>query len=309
MGDDLMKKSMITVEQVKKSFNKQLVLENVSFSIHKGEIIGLIGPNGAGKTTLIRLMNGVIETDDGKITVGGFSPNEEGDHIRKISGVLTEGAGLYHGLSGIDNLRFFASLYGNVEEERIQSLLDQFGLKEHQHKNVGEYSTGMKKRLGLVRALLHQPEILFLDEPTNGLDPEGIHFVMDTLKEINQREGITIILCSHVLHQLAEVCHRFLFLDRGTIIESGTLDQLEQKYLTEIHLQIETDENLGNIGEFGVPVEKTDATHWRFTLPGKKEIPPLLTALLQKVPVYSAEIINRDLESLYFRIRKEENHV
>lgn len=300
---------MISLQEIKKSFKEQQVLKDVSFSIDKGEIVGLIGPNGAGKTTLIRLMNGVIEADHGNIAVGGFSPNNEGDHIRKISGVLTEGAGLYHGLSGIENLRFFASLYGNVEEERIQSLLAQFGLKEHQHKNVGQYSTGMKKRLGLVRALLHRPEILFLDEPTNGLDPEGIHFVMDTLKEINQREGITIILCSHVLHQLAEVCHRFLFLDRGTIIESGTLSQLEKKYLRSIQLQIETDENLGNMEALGIPGEKIDETHWRFTLGGKKEIPPLLTALLQKYPVYAAEISNRDLESLYFRIRKEENHV
>jgi len=308
MGDKLMK-TIISVEQVKKSFNQQQVLKNVSFSIKKGEIVGLIGPNGAGKTTLIRLMNGVIEPNGGQITVGGFSPNGEGDHIRKMSGVLTEGAGLYHGLSGIENLRFFASLYGNIEEERIQSLLTLFGLKKHQHKNVGKYSTGMKKRLGLVRALLHQPKILFLDEPTNGLDPEGIHFVMDTLKEINQREGTTIILCSHVLHQLAEVCHRFLFLDRGTIIESGTLNELENKYIREIHLKIETDENLENMNQFGLPVEKIDANHWKFSLSGKRDIPPLLSAILQKYPVYSAEIINRDLESLYFRIRKEANHV
>ena len=125
-------------------------------SIEKGEIAGLIGPNGAGKTTLIRLLNGVIDADYGQITVAGFTPKEHGDEIRRVSGILTEGAGLYHGLSGIENLRFFASLYGNVDEKRILNLLEQFGLLDHREKLVGEYSTGMKKRLGLARALLHR---------------------------------------------------------------------------------------------------------------------------------------------------------
>lgn len=303
-----MTKHYIELVQVGKSFNNRSVLTDITFSIEKGEVVGLIGPNGAGKTTLIRLMNGVIEPNYGSIAVSGSSPLEAGDQIRRLSGVLTEGAGLYHGLSGVENLRFFAKLYGDIDEQRIQFLLEQFGLKEHQERTVGEYSTGMKKRLGLARALLHHPEILFLDEPTNGLDPEGIHFVMETLREINRREGTTIILCSHVLHQMVEICDRYLFLDRGIIIESGTLDQLEKKYLTEIKLMVETDDSFPEAESFGYPVEKINHNHWLYTLPHKTGIPHLLSALLQKNRVYSAEIINKDLESLYFRIREGEKN-
>lgn len=303
-----MNRSFISLEKVGKSFNQHKVLTDITLSIEKGEIAGLIGPNGAGKTTLIRLINGVIDGDYGQISVAGFTPSEHGDEIRKISGILTEGAGLYHGLSGMENLRFFASLYGNVEENRILDLLQQFGLWDHREKLVGEYSTGMKKRLGLARALLHRPHILFLDEPTNGLDPEGIHFVMETLQKLNKEEGTTILLCSHVLHQMAEVCHRFIFLDQGKIIENGTLDQLERNYLTEIHLSVEVESTLQEKEALtlGYPVQFVRGGKWLFTLPNKEEISPLLTTLLQKHRLYSAEITNRDLESLYFKIREEE---
>ena len=298
----------IEAANVSKSFHNQQVLNNVSFIVHEGEIVGLLGPNGSGKTTVIRLLNGVINPDWGTLRVGGHDPRGNGDAIRRISGILTEGAGMYHEMSGVANLRFFAKLYGVPDEQRIAELLEQFDLTEHQHKAVGTYSTGMKKRLGLAKALLHRPKILFLDEPTNGLDPEGIQMVMTYIKELNRREGTTILLCSHVLHQIESVCDRYVFMEYGRIIEQGTMEEIEGKYMREIELCVETDLQVTGDSYQGYPMRRITPQRVQFTLPNKQVIPQLLQDLLKESSVYSAVITNRDLESLYFQVRGKHAH-
>jgi ABC-2 type transport system ATP-binding protein len=280
----------------------------VSFSVPQGEIVGLLGPNGSGKTTMIRLLNGVINPDLGTLRVMGKDPGREGDSIRQMSGILTEGAGLYHELSARENLRFFAKLYGVRDETRIRELLDRFELTAHQDKTVGTYSTGMKKRLGLAKALLHRPKLLFLDEPTNGLDPEGIQMVMQYIRELNRIEGTTILLCSHVLHQIESICDRYVFMEFGRVIEQGTMQEIEAKYRTETKLRVETGLAIAGDHFHGYPVRRLEAGFVEFSLPSKEVIPGLLQALLQESHVYSAEITNRDLESLYFQVRGKHGH-
>jgi ABC-2 type transport system ATP-binding protein len=296
----------IEAEGVCKSFEGQTVLRDVSFTVNRGEIVGLLGPNGSGKTTMIRLLNGVIEPDSGRMAVGGYDPVSEGTPVRRMSGILTEGAGLYHEMSGLENLRFFAQLYGVSDEARIASLLEQFDLAEHQHKSAGTYSTGMKKRLGMAKALLHRPALLFLDEPTNGLDPEGIRMVMRYLKELNEREGTTIFLCSHVLHQIETVCHSYLFMEKGRIMEAGTQKEIERKYMKTIDVRVETGLTPAGPEFAGFPVRRESSDSLLFTLPSKDDIPALLRAILEQSWVHTTEIMNRDLESLYFRVRGEQ---
>ncbi|HEU4965009.1 MAG TPA: ABC transporter ATP-binding protein [Bacilli bacterium] len=289
--------------QVRKSFKGHEVLRDVSFQVPQGEIVGLLGPNGSGKTTIVRLLNGVIAPDGGQLRVAGHDPVRDGDAIRRISGILTEGAGLYHEQNAVENLQFFAKLYGVKERGRIEELLALFDLTEHQSKPVGTYSTGMKKRLGLAKALLHRPRVLFLDEPTNGLDPEGIRMVMKYIRTLNRQEGTTILLCSHVLHQIEEVCDRYVFLQNGRIIEQGTLPEIEDRYMTEIHLQVETNLQVTGGSYHGHKVERIGEQSLRFTLASKDEISPLLQQVLQDAWVHAAEITNRDLETLYFTVR------
>ncbi|WP_051186043.1 ATP-binding cassette domain-containing protein [Neobacillus bataviensis] len=173
---------------------------------------------------------------------------------------------------------------------------------------VGTYSTGMKKRITLAKALLHKPKVLFLDEPTNGLDPEGINDVMHLLKKVNKEEGVTIVICSHVLHQLETICDSFLFLQEGRIIEKGTRRDLEEKYLTEIKLLVETGLKLANTtGTYmGFQYTRKSPTQLEFTLPSKYEITQLLQGILKETWVHSSEITNRSLEALYFKIRGED---
>lgn len=297
-------KPMIEAEGVSKAYDGRPVLRDMTFQVREGEIVGLLGPNGAGKTTMVRLLNGVILPDGGRIRVNGMNPSEEGDTIRGISGIVTEGAGLYHEMSAAANLRFFAELYGCPDEKRIDGLLARFGLEEHRDKPVGTFSTGMKKRLALAKAMLHRPKLLFLDEPTNGLDPDGVRLVLGILKELNRNEGTTILLCSHVLHQLETVCSGYVFLDKGRIIDAGTLPEIEAKYLGRVELAVETGLRPAGAEFAGYPWRRDGADRLLFTLPGKDRISPLLAEILRESWVHSAEIVNRSLESLYFEVRK-----
>lgn len=295
---------MIRFDQVTKRFGAKAAVSDLSLEVAPGEIVGLLGPNGSGKTTTIRLMLGAIRPDAGAIWVNGSDPAQAGEAVRSTSGVLTETAGFYAHLSGLDNLRFFSRLYGVTDDRRAHELLETFGLTEHQHKKVGVYSTGMKKRLGLAKALLHRPSILFLDEPTNGLDPEGIRMVLQYIAELGRQTGTTMVLCSHLLAQLELVCHRYVFIDEGRLIEQGTRQELEAKYRGDIMLHVETDLKPPGDRFHSWPVKRLGPAELQFTLPDKEAVPQLLRSILAEAAVYGAKIINQDLESLYFRIRE-----
>lgn len=299
--------NMIVLDSVSKKFAKQTVLKDVTMKVREGEIVGLLGPNGSGKTTMIRLMNGVITPTSGHLSVCSMDPQRNGEEIRKISGILTENAGLYHEMSGIDNLTFFAKLYGHYDKKQIENLLEEFELSDHQHKKVGTYSTGMKRRLGIIKAILHHPKLLFLDEPTNGLDPEGIKLVLKFIKELNEKQGTTIFLCSHILHQLENVCQQYLFLNEGQIIESGSLLELQSRHVSQITLKVVTNLNPVEKQYDGHPVTKVGVNTLQFILPSKESISTLLEKIIRNAWVHHVEIENNDLESIYFKIRGEKN--
>ncbi|MFY9450147.1 MAG: ABC transporter ATP-binding protein [Bacillota bacterium] len=298
-------RKVIAASSVYKSYRKDPVIKDLSFTVSEGEIVGLLGPNGCGKTTTVRLLNGVISSDQGSIEVFGLKPEESGEDIRRLSGVLTESAGLYPHMSGRANLEFFADLYGVEDKGRVDQLLKDFGLFEHKDKKVGSYSTGMKKRLGIAKALLHNPKLLFLDEPTNGLDPEGARDLLVYIKKLNEEKGVTIFLCTHILNHAENLCDRFLFMADGTIIEEGTLAEVEARYLKEFLVEVETD-----IAEEKLPEElkasfsSRDGNKLVFKVASKEHIPQLLAKLLEVGPVYTSRILGRDLEIMYFKIRE-----
>jgi ABC-2 type transport system ATP-binding protein len=301
--------AIIEVDQVSKHFNGREILTGVSFEIKEGSITGLLGPNGAGKTTIIRLLNGVIDATSGTMKVMNFNPNKQGDEIRKKAGIVTESASLYHDMTAWDNLGFFSKIYKCYDPKRIEYLLEQFDMTAYKDQLVGSFSTGMKKRITLAKALLHKPSLLFLDEPTNGLDPEGISDVIHYLRKVNQEEGVTILICSHVLHQLETICDTYLFLNKGKIIEKGTRSMLEDKYLTVIKLLVETALNPKDSQSYkGYPYKRRGANKLEFTLRTKDEITPLLIAILNESWVHNSEITNRSLEALYFKIRGEDGN-
>ncbi|HBG15553.1 MAG TPA: ABC transporter ATP-binding protein [Firmicutes bacterium] len=301
-----MEKEIIRLEKINKTFTGTKIINNLSFSVQRGEILGFLGPNGSGKTTTIRLINGVIYPDSGQISVAGFDPVTAGNEVRKRCGVLTESAGLYENMTALDNLLFFAELYEVKSPlSRAKELLADFGLSDATKKKVGIFSSGMKKRLGIAKALLHNPEILFLDEPTNGLDPEGARDLINYIKELNRKYQVTVLLATHLLKQVQDLCHRFIFIHQGRLLETGILTELEEKYLRSISLKVETGLEASGEEFAGYRIENRAPGYLHFQLEKKDDIPLLLKEILLVAPVYSVEMSGRDLEALYFKIREE----
>ena len=220
------------VKDLTKQYDGKTVVDSVSFEIPKGKVISMIGPNGAGKTTTLRLILGLLSPDSGEIAVGGLDPEAEGDAVRRFCGVLSEDTGLYEPLSVYDNLSYFARLYGMKRQDydaRIDTLLAHFDILDKKNLAVKGFSTGMKKKVALIRALLHCPRLLLLDEPTNGLDPVSIEHLRSMLRELAEESGATIILTTHNLNEVERMADQIAILRHGRNIFTNSLDALRQE--------------------------------------------------------------------------------
>lgn len=222
---------VINLNQVSFQYSKGFALRNVSFRMQKGEVFALLGPNGAGKTTTIRLVNGLLNASSGSMSVLGCDPYKDGITIRRKTGVLTETPALYERLTALENLTFFGKLNGmNAVDlrNRIQELLDYFDLAEHADQRVGTYSRGMRQRLAIARALLHHPELLFLDEPTSNLDPEIARQVQDLILRVKREEGCSVVICTHRLYEAEQVCDHAAIMHEGKLLAEGSLQELRE---------------------------------------------------------------------------------
>jgi ABC-2 type transport system ATP-binding protein len=220
----------IAVKNLSKSYQRVKAVDGLELSVQPGEFFGFLGPNGAGKTTTIRMLAGLIPPDEGEIAIGGHGAGER-EHISRLIGVVPESRGFYDWMTVDEYLGFFANLYGLQASQgagSIPALLEQVGLKSSQHAAIGTYSRGMKQRLGLARALINEPRILLLDEPTLGLDPQGQEDIQSLLRDLN-RKGVTVFLSSHLLHEVSNLCSRIAIIARGKLIVQGTLRDLQQK--------------------------------------------------------------------------------
>lgn len=219
---------MISVKNLTKEFETVTAVKDISFDIDEGEIFGFLGPNGAGKTTTIRILSTLISPTSGSIAINEKDPKTDGEHIRSIIGLLTESPGLYEKISAYDNLDYFSSFYNMPDKQRranIEKYLKMFGLWERKDDLAGTYSKGMKQKLALTRALIHEPRILFLDEPTAGLDPESAHMVRSFIKSL-KREMITVFLCTHNLIEASNLSDRICFIKKK-IIRIASLVELQ----------------------------------------------------------------------------------
>ncbi len=223
----------IEIENLTKYYrgNQTPALDHVSLQVQKGNIFGLLGPNGAGKTTMIRILCGLLFPTEGDITIGGYSLRNEMACIRKIIGVVPQDIALYPSLTARENLSVFGGicgLKGSTLKKRIDHLLPVFGLEKSLNRRVDRFSGGMKRRLNLVAGLLHEPHILFLDEPTVGVDVHSKNVILENLHEIN-RNGTTIIYTSHYLEEAENLCSYIAIIDEGRIITKGTLAEIMSK--------------------------------------------------------------------------------
>jgi ABC-2 type transport system ATP-binding protein len=214
---------MIHVENLTKRFRETLAVDSLSLDVAEGEVFGFLGPNGAGKTTTVRMLTSLIGPNSGTATIAGFVLGKQDTEIRRTVGVLTETPGMYDNLSAEYNLRIFAELYEVKDVPgQIEKYLKMLGLWERRFDAAGTFSKGMKQKLAIARALLHEPRILFLDEPTAGLDPEGAHLVREFIAGL-KREGRTIFLCTHNLDEADHLCDRVgVFKTRLLVVDTPT---------------------------------------------------------------------------------------
>jgi ABC-2 type transport system ATP-binding protein len=220
----------ILVENITKSYGSQKALDDLSFEVKTGEILGFLGPNGAGKTTTMKAITCYLNPEKGDIKVGGRSVLEQPNEVKKVIGYLPENNPLYLDMPVIDYLAFVGELQGVQKEklkDRIRLMVRVCGLTKEKHKKIGELSKGYRQRVGLAQALIHDPDVLILDEPTTGLDPNQIIEIRELIKEIGKEK--TVILSSHILAEVEATCDRVVIINNGKIVADGTPEQLRQK--------------------------------------------------------------------------------
>jgi len=296
------------------SFGSDKALDGLSFEVDPGEVVALLGPNGAGKTTTVRLLNGLLTPDAGASRVLGLDPAIDGDALRRRTGVMTEQSGLDERLTALENVVFSARMRGlspDAATTQADALLDRFGIAGRRNDRVQGFSTGQRKRVALARALLHEPEILFLDEPTAGLDPEATRDVLDLLAGLAAEHGRTVLLCTHFLGEAGRLCQRMAVLHRGRLRAFGRPDDLAARLWrgvpVELDLGAPADARTLSALRQGRGVLAAEATGVgaRVELEQRDALPQLVATLVQmEVPVFGAVPRPPTVEEIYFAIQE-----
>lgn len=227
IGKEELMGAVLELKDVSKKLGGSQIIDHLSFTVNEGEIFGFLGPNGAGKTTTIKMIVGLLSADEGEILIDGVSIKDDFENAMKKIGGIIENPEMYDYMSGRKNLKIFGRMYGNIPKERYAEIIDQVKLNNRIDDKVKKYSLGMRQRLGVAQALLHKPKLLILDEPTNGLDPAGIKELRDNLREMAEKEHMAVMVSSHLLAEMELMCDRFGIIDKGVLMDTKTLTDIQ----------------------------------------------------------------------------------
>ena len=293
-----MEESVLKCENLCKNFGKKQILKNVSLELKQGDILGFIGPNGAGKTTTIKLILGLQSIDSGSVTIKGYNIQKEFEKAIVNVGTIVENPDLYMYMTGYQNLKLIKNMYKNVDDKRIDEVVKLVRLEQRINDKVSKYSLGMRQRLGIAQAILHKPEVLILDEPTNGLDPEGIKELRDLLKELAQKENMGILISSHNLAELESFCNKITIIKNGEVVETSEINKVkkvEESYIIEVN-------NLDSIEEIiGIKIEKINENKFRIHV-GREKIPEIVKKLVKdKKEIYLVVEETLSLEDAFLK--------
>ena len=303
---------IIEVSHLQHRYGDFQAIQDLSFNVEQGEVFGLLGPNGAGKTTTIRLLNGMFAASGGAISFMGFDPMLSGEKIRAHSGVLTETPALYERLTARQNLRFFGVLAGMTDQEiarRSDELLEMFDLKQRADDRTGTYSKGMKQRLALSRAWLTNPRLLFLDEPTAGLDPEAALQVRDLIADVRQQEGTTVLICTHHLEEAQRLCDRLLIMRQGAALAMGTLPDLRKLVSPGMWLEVQFLDPFDNMDQIrgiaGVlSLDEHSAQKVKIEIEAEAIIPQVVSGLVRLgAQIVRLQPLEISLEQVYLQLQ------
>lgn len=296
---------VLDVENLTKKYGERKAVDDVSFQIFEGEIFGLIGPNGAGKSTIIKMITGLAKSTEGSVLICGNSIEKNFEKAISNVGGIIENPELYSYMTGLENLKFFASLYPNVKQKQINEAVELVGMENRINDRVKTYSLGMKQRVGIAQALLHSPKLLILDEPTNGLDPNGIKDMRDFLKKLAKSKRIAILISSHNLAELEQLCDTVGIIDCGKLLEVKTVEQLKKGITNaqKICIKVDYPNFAGKIVmlKHKIPVYLAGKT---IIFEMEEEKVPDVTAELIKegISIFGISVITKSLEEVFTEI-------
>lgn len=316
MADE--RETMIEIRGLTKRYGEKTAVDGLDLSVRRGEIFGLLGPNGAGKTTTTLMLTGLTEPTEGTAFIGGKDCVRDTMEVKRTVGYMPDNVGFYNDMTGRENLRFTAALNGlgaRETEQRIEDLLLRTGLAEAGDRKVGTYSRGMRQRLGVADVLIKDPEVIIMDEPTLGIDPEGMRELLELIRDLAGKERRTILISSHQLYQIQQVCDRVgLFVD-GKLVACGTVEELaeqtrdENRYLTELRVTPE-DDRFQDILKALDGVCSVGREGGRYMVGSERNISDLLAAavLHNGYSLVSLRPCGNDLDEIYRRYFEKAGH-
>lgn len=304
---------MIEAHELTKYYDDFLAVDAVSMNVPTGSVLALLGPNGAGKTTTVRMLTSILAPTSGWARIAGYDVAQQPEKVRAHVGVLTEQHGLYERMKAVEYLDFFGEVYhlnADLRRKRTYDLMERFGLTFALGKQLGEYSKGMKQKLALVRAMLHDPPVLLLDEPTSAMDPQSAKLVRDAIVEL-QHDERTFLITTHNLSEAQALANRIAIIRRGRIIASGDFDELARRFVGDPRMEMRVRGELNGLAkEIGdmVNVEESGSNWLRFTVADPNTTNP---ALIQRVMGMGVEIVtlaplSQTLEDIYLQVVKED---
>ncbi|HWP47266.1 MAG TPA: ABC transporter ATP-binding protein [Candidatus Limnocylindrales bacterium] len=292
----------VEVYGLKKTFEERLVLEDISLVVHSGDIYGLLGPNGSGKTTTLRILLGILKPDEGVITVLGMDPFLAGPQLRQRVNALPESYGLYGWMSALSYLSFFGQLYDiALTLDDYQDWLQQVGLEPGDSRPIRTFSQGMKQRLGIARAMINNPEVLFLDEPTNGLDPRGRREIHDLLLKLNREKATTLVISTHILDDVERLCTRIAILDKGKVRYEGMLtSSLNKPSIRRYRFHLENGYQLPSTWSYpGISLIERKGDWMTCLVEDMTPTMVIKTLINSGLPIIEVEDVSDKLEDLY----------
>lgn len=294
-----MSEEILKCNGIYKKIHNKTIIKGVSFDIKEGEILGFIGPNGAGKTTTIKLILGLQKITEGNIQINGYDVEKNFEKAIQKVGSIVENPDLYMYMSGYANLKLVANLYNEVDKKRIDEVVKLVGLENRIKDKVSKYSLGMRQRLGIAQAILHKPNLLILDEPTNGLDPEGIKQVRELIVKLAKEEKMAVMISSHNLSEIENVCNKICIIKNGSIVEESKIEDLKKETSnSEYVIEVDNPEAIKEIIKKDVQINNNKVT----IKAEREEIPEIVNKLVKaKIKVYSITENTLSLEDAFLK--------
>lgn len=300
-------KTVLELKNVSKVIKGKKIIDSLSFGVQEREVFGFLGPNGAGKTTTIRMIVGLMGISEGDIVVNGVSVKNDFEGAIRDIGAIVENPELYKFLSGYKNLQHFARMHKGITDERIKEVVELVGLSDSIHDKVKTYSLGMRQRLGIAQCLLHDPKVLILDEPTNGLDPAGIREIRDYIRRLARENGMAVIVSTHLLSEMEMMCDRIGIIQKGKLIDVQQVNEFVQGNEQVYQLELGDAEKASKVVSEAYPdlQYQLEAGKMQIALT-KEQVPELISTLVQhNIDIYSAMAVAKTLEDRFLEITNE----